>query len=86
MIVENLSRLLATCREDGIFVDALKANLDCGFSGKCDPAGQLGIWEMSLAAVQAFQGRKEEVEKADLILAMEKALLQVWHLPRAASN
>ena len=77
IIVENLSCLLTSCRDDGIFLEALKANLEAGFSGKPEPLGQLGIWEMSLAAVQAFRGHKEEIEMADSILAMEKALLQV---------
>ena len=77
VIVQKLHRLLDSCRKDGVFLDVLKANLDSGFGGKNDPTGQLGVWEMSLAAVQALEKQSEEIEKADSILAMEKALLQV---------
>ena len=76
--MDNLNRVLISCREDSVFLDALKANLDSGFDGKSVPMGQLGIWEMSLAAVQAFRGREQETEKDNSILALEKTLLQVW--------
>ena len=76
--VESLSRLLASSRDEGLFLDVLKTNAESVLGGKADPTGQLGLWEMALAAVQAFKGRREELDKADSILAMEKALLQVW--------
>ena len=37
----------------------------------------MGLWDLCLAAVEAFVGKRDEVEKSDSILAMEKALLQL---------
>merc|ERR1712228_851274 len=75
-IAESLHRLVTKRRDDGIFLDVLKANFDSGF-GKVDPTSQLGLWDMSLAADLAFRGLKDEMDKAESIVAMEKALLQM---------
>ena len=77
MIIDSLQQLVETARDQSLFLDVLKANLESGFGGKSDPTNQLGIWDLSLAALQAFRDGKDEVEKAESILAMEKALLQV---------
>ena len=77
VIIDGLQQLVKTARDQSLFMDVLKANLESGFGGKSDPTNQLGIWDLSLAALQAFRDGKDEVEKAESILAMEKALLQV---------
>jgi len=76
VIIDDLQQLVKTARDQSLFMDVLKANLESGFGGKSDPTSQLGIWDLSLAALQAFRDGKDEVEKAESILAMEKALLQ----------